>query len=458
MNLFLGLFFGALAVVLAVVLYLTWTKLRRLTSRFSRVIDIDQEVKTRRTALERLQDRFAKLQADVTDRTDQLNADYREKRAVYERLLREISILEESLEFTDVGLYKPHYDFDTSEKYKAKLEEIRARQKDLIRGKTAVVCRAEWSVEGSKAKGRKMTNQYSRLMLRAFNGESDAAVLKVKWNNITRMEERLKKAYDTVNALGSTYNVDITGEYRDLKLEELRLAHELQQKLYDEKEEQRRIREQMREEERARQEIEKAQRDAAAEEKRYGSALEKARSEVADAHGAKLEKLKTTMAELEKRLEEARQNKERALSRAQLTKSGHVYIISNVGSFGEDVFKIGMTRRLEPIDRVKELGDASVPFAFDVHAMIYSENAPDLETTLHREFDPRRINLSNQRKEFFRVSLEDIEKAVHAQNADIEFTKLAEAREYRETLALLQELANKKTLEEKVAQEFPETL
>ena len=132
-------------------------------------------------------------------------------------------------------------------------------------------------------------------------------------------------------------------------------------------------------------------------------------------------------------------NKERALSRAQLTRSGHVYVISNVGSFGEGTLKIGMTRRLDPMDRVKELGDASVPFGFDVHAMIYSEDAPALESTLHKTFSDRRVNLVNMRKEFFLVDLDDVEAAVGESGAEIVFTKAAEAEQYRRTLSILEE-------------------
>jgi hypothetical protein len=142
---------------------------------------------------------------------------------------------------------------------------------------------------------------------------------------------------------------------------------------------------------------------------------------------------------LEKKLEEAQANKERAIARAQMTRSGHVYVISNIGSFGEDVFKIGMTRRLDPMDRVRELGDASVPFQVDVHAVIYSEDAPNLENALHRTFHHRRINLVNYRREFFKATLDEIAEAVRNHHGDIEFTRLAEAKGYRQSLALIRE-------------------
>ncbi|AVQ10754.1 PF13250 domain protein [Leptospira santarosai] len=127
---------------------------------------------------------------------------------------------------------------------------------------------------------------------------------------------------------------------------------------------------------------------------------------------------------------------------AQQTKAGHVYVISNIGSFGESVFKVGMTRRLDPMDRVKELGDASVPFEFDVHAIVYSENAPELEKLLHRDFEHKRLNLVNNRKEFFEIALDEIEQIVKKHKGDVQFTKAAEAREYRESMKIKSNLQN----------------
>ncbi len=124
-----------------------------------------------------------------------------------------------------------------------------------------------------------------------------------------------------------------------------------------------------------------------------------------------------------------------------MTRSGHVYVISNVGSFGEHVYKIGMTRRLDPMDRIRELGDASVPFQFDVHAIIYSDDAPALESELHKAFDGQRVNRVNERKEFFRVPIEQIATTVREQRGEIEITLTAEAAEYRMTQAILAEEA-----------------
>jgi multidrug efflux pump subunit AcrB len=274
-------------------------------------------------------------------------------------------------------------------------------------------------------------------MLRAFNGECDAAIAKVNWGNISNMEARINKAFEAINKLGSTNEISITEEYLKLKLQELYLEFELEEQKYREKEEQRRIREQMREEEKALKEIEKIQKEAEADEERYQKALDKAKLEMEKAKEDEVEALQIKIKELQTNLEKAHEQKVRAISQAQLTKSGHVYIISNIGSFGEDVFKIGMTRRLEPLDRINELGDASVPFDFDVHGLIYSENAPELENKMHKKLESKRLNLVNYRAEFFKTSIDEIAGIVTELGLSIQLTKIAEAKEYRETASIL---------------------
>lgn len=342
----------------------------------------------------------------------------------------------------EFGYYEPKYHFDRAEDYKSRLEHIIKRQKQMITSGRAAVCSTSWTVGTSRREGERMVNNYLKLLLRAFNGECDAAIAKVRYNNVTSLERRIQGTYNTLNKLGKVMQCEITGEYLQLRLEELNLSYEYQAKLQEELEEQRRIREQMREEERAERELEKAKLEAEREEGRYQNALVKARAEVDSAVGKQKEKLDKQILELQQRLAEAESNRQRATSMAQMTKSGYVYIISNIGSFGEKVYKIGMTRRLEPMDRVKELGDASVPFPFDVHAMIFCENAPELEKRIHKCFSARRLNKINERKEFFRVDLDEIETAVkqvsnelNLQSTRFKLTKIAEAAQYRNSLA-----------------------
>ena len=407
-----------------------------IKERYSPIININEEVATRKGALIQINQEIENTNAEYSQRTKQLKDEFASKRQLYDLLLKEINLLEENLENISFGFYKPHYDYNTSEEFKKKLEQIRDEQKDLIKNDKATFCATEWQVGGSRREGEKMLKQASKLMLRAFNGECDAAISKVRWNNISNMSTRIEKAYEALNKLGSTNQLSITNQYYSLKLKELYLEFEMEEKLQQEKEEQRRIKEQMREEEIALREIERAQKEAEDEEKRYNKALEKARQEMSSATGAKLDELSKKILELEENLKKAQEEKQRAISRAHLTKSGHVYIISNIGSFGEDVYKVGMTRRLEPMDRVRELGDASVPFEFDVHGIIYSENAPELENTLHRTFEAKRINLVNQRREFFKLSFTEIENTIQKMNLNIQLTKLAEAREFRESISI----------------------
>lgn len=214
------------------------------------------------------------------------------------------------------------------------------------------------------------------------------------------------------------------------------------------------------------QEAEKAQLEAEKEEDRYHKLLAKARAEAAQSTGTQLEKLTSQIASLQARIEEAHSRKERAIARAQLTKSGFVYVISNIGSFGEKVFKIGMTRRMEPMDRIYELGDASVPFAFDVHVMMFSDNAPGLERALHDLFESRRVNMVNHRKEFYRdVALTEVEEFVKERGLSAQFVRVPEAKEYRETVALLEERRHKSAAAaaaeeatQAVTERFPERL
>jgi hypothetical protein len=444
-------------VLLLIKLFQTKKAYATLQDRYKDIVDRDAEIQKRESRILELSQKQSTLETDLKKRLQELNNEYSKYRSIYDNLRKELSLLEESLEIQSFGVYRPHFDFSTSEEYKAKIEQNYERLKDLIKQERAARCTTEWSVSGSRRDGERMTKQYTKLMLRAFNGECDASILKVRWNNAIVMEERIRKAFEAINKTGTVYNIFIAPEYLDLKIEELRLTHELQEKLYKEKEEQRRIQEQMREEERVQREIELAKKEAEDEEKRYQKALEKARIELNRTEGAELDALNQKIKELERQLQAAQELKERAISRAQITKSGHVYIISNIGSFGENVFKIGMTRRFEPFDRINELGDASVPFKFDIHAMVYSENAPELESKLQKHFESKQVNLVNERKEFFNVTIDEIEEFAKANNLAVTITKLAEAKEYRETLALRQQ-ALQQGAPLKEPSPFPETL
>ena len=390
----------------------------------------------------------------------QLNDKYCNALATFKVLEETISLYSDDLDVMEYGVYKPTYDFQTSEEYRSNLEYNYLRQKEMVKADIAAHCSTSWTVEGSVTKGARMVKFKKKLMLLAFNGECDALITKMKWNSATRTIEKINKTYEAVNKLGTVNSIEITYEYLQLKLEQLALTHEYLNKIQEEKEEQRVIREQMREEEKAKREFEMIEREAREEERRYQKALNRVREDLKYASKDEVDSLIGQITTLEDQLRDATSRKERAMSMAQQTKVGHIYIISNIGSFGENVYKIGMTRRLEPMDRVKELGDASVPFQFDVHAIIFSDNAPQMEYDLHKKFQDKRLNKMNGRKEFFKITLDEIEDYVkkHA-GASIEVTKLAEAKEYRESMALINSLLeNSEISTAQIEQQFPDSL
>lgn len=275
----------------------------------------------------------------------------------------------------------------------------------------------------------------------AFNGKVDSALSKVKHDNYGKIKQEIIDAYALVNHNGKPFrNARINQEFLDLRLIELKWAVRVIELKNIERQEQGEIKARIREEERAIREMEKARKEAEKEERLIQKALEKARAELIKASDEQKEQYEAQLIELETKLHEAEEKGQRALSMAQQTRRGHVYVISNIGSFGDNIFKVGMTRRLEPMDRVKELGDASVPFSFDVHAMIYSDDAPKLEKTLHQKFNNQSVNKINPRKEFFKTTLAEIKQVVEKTDTDkVHWTLKAEAAEYRESLAIEKE-------------------
>lgn len=308
------------------------------------------------------------------------------------------------------------------------LKDIRARVRNMVKNNQAATC------DYSETNRRQTAIAF---ITDAFNGKADSIIADAKHDNFGTLRQKLTDAFNLVNYNGMAFrNTRINETYFQLRLEELRLACVLAEIHRRDIEEQRRIREQLREEEKARREIEKALRDAAKEEEMLQKAMEKAKAQLEKANAEQREAYEVQIAELERKYQEAEERNKRALSMAQQTKAGHVYIISNEGSFGENIYKIGMTRRLEPLDRIRELSSASVPFPFDVHALIWSEDAPALENMLHKKFALSQVNKVNFRKEFFRLSLSEIRAELEQSGLNIKWTITAEATEYRETIAI----------------------
>lgn len=384
-----------------------------------------------------LRDKQAEV-ASLAGKTDALQA-------YLANLQEQILETDDAILLQSFGMYTPHYSFTTSEEYKAKLAEIRGQQKQLIRDKLAVTGDINWTVNNSEAKGRKMVGDMQKLLLRAFNAECDDAIEHVKFNNIVVCEKKIQRSADAVSKLGAVMGIAITSRYLQLKDQELHLMHEYQLKKQQEKEEAKEARARMREEAQLAKELEEARRSLKKEQAHYQNALKKLQSQLAQAEGEELAALEEKKVQVEGHLAQIEKEFHDVDYREKNQRAGYVYIISNIGAFGENVYKIGMTRRLDPTERVDELGDASVPFNFDIHAMIFSEDAPKLEAALHQAFADRKLNFVNQRREFFHVTLDEIKQVVR-ENYDktVEFVDTPEAEQFRQS-ARIRELAQERS-------------
>ncbi len=376
---------------------------------------------------------------EISKKINELSSERKELLKEISKRKNEIIILDDEILMQEFGLYKPLYDFESSDIYKQNIEKNREHQKMMVKNKTAVRYFDNWTVDGSKAKGRKMTNDNIKQIIMAFNIECDNLIAKVKYNNILSIEKRIKKTFERLNKLNESNRVELTKKYLEYKLLELEMVHEYQVKKHEEKEEQKRIREEMREEAKMKKELEEAKKNTLKDISHFEKALDTLNKQLNSDNLSEedLHNLKVKKEELENKINDLNKTLEDIDYRQTNQKAGYVYIISNIGAFGKDIYKIGMTRRLEPMDRVDELGDASVPFNFDVHAMIFSEDAPKLENALHKAFENKKLNMVNSRREFFNVKLEEIEKVVK-DNFDktIEFVREPKAEQYRESLKI----------------------
>lgn len=339
---------------------------------------------------------------------------------------------DEMLELEEYGLYVPRFAFANSTKYKDALKDVRSRQKEAVKRARTEADDIYWTVNQSRREGKKLVKDLLKLMLRSFNTECDDLITKVKTSNINKTVERINKSASLISDLGKIAKVSIPQYYVSLKIEEAQLAYEFAVAKEKEKEEIRALKEQEREEKRVQKEIEEKRKLLKKEQQKYEQALNDVLAKLSNPDAGNIEALKEKEGQLRANLEEVEKGIADVDYRAANLRAGYVYIISNVGSFGEDIFKIGMTRRLEPMERIRELSDASVPFNFDVHALIFSDDAPTLETALHHEFESRKLNLVNQRREFFRCSLDEIKDAV-IRNYDktVEFVDFPDADQWR---------------------------
>ena len=392
---------------------------------------------------------------DITEEIKELQRDTDTAKRELKIFIDALALRTDDAHLLEVGFYEPVYAFADLPRLEKEIMRIRDKQKEMLKldgengnkGAAAYFLSQDSPVAYQRQPGvsAKRIKNILRLMLRAFNGECDAYIAKVNYRNIDAMKKRMESSFDQINKLAETWGCVISVKYFASRQAELQLVFEYEEQKQKEKEEQAQIREQMREEQKAAREAEKAKQQAEKEEAEYQEMLEKARLEAANAREEDKAVLYSKVEELQRRISEI-EDKKRAISQAMLTRSGHVYILSNVGSFGENVYKIGMTRRLDPMDRVNELGDASVPFPFDVHALISTSDAPTLESSLHKHFGERRVNLENERKEFFNVTIEELKIELEQLTdrlgieSELQLTLVAEAKQYRISEARRQQL------------------
>ncbi|AHL76617.1 ATPase [Stutzerimonas stutzeri] len=350
----------------------------------------------------------------------------------------QILVWEETLLLESFALYEPKFKLNASHEYKSRLDGVREHQKAMIKAGAAATGNMAWTVNGSQAQGRKLVTDMIRLVIRSFNNEADYCVDNVKFDNVELGKKRILKSFEACNRLGKIMDVEISRKYLNLKIDELHLAQEFQIKKQEEKEEAKRAREELREQQKLEQEIRAAREKIAKEHKHFAAAI---RDLQARLDKAESEEERTTILAKLVEVEAGRaalEGEEKLIDyREQNAKAGYVYVISNIGAFGEGIYKIGMTRRLEPMARVDELGDASVPFWFDVHAMVFSDNAPALEAKLHERFAAGRLNKVNGRKEFFRANIAEIEAVIRENyDAAVEVSHEAPAEQYRESVRM----------------------
>ena len=378
-------------------------------------------------------DKEKELEEKLADKEAEINTMNQELKSLQEQL----ALAKEEDELQTYGLYEPHYDFENATAYKEKLDEIKRKQKESVKDKTAAWGNPNMRLDGDLRKGQAMINDNIKQIIRTFNTECDGIIRKVKHSNMESSEKRIRKSYETLNKLNERVGVRIQPKYLDLKLEELHLAYEYQVKKQEEKELLAEAREREREEKKLRQKLEKEKNKFNRENNRINNELSDAEAKLQAANDEEKAKLQAEIDKLKAALEKNNEEIEKIDKWEETPGAGYVYIISNIGSFGEDVYKIGVTRRDDPEERIRELSNASVPFKYDSHVFIFSEDAYNLESSLHERFDNKRVNKVNRRKEFFNITIDDVKKIVEENKASVHsFVEEPEAEEYYDSLKL----------------------
>lgn len=358
-----------------------------------------------------------------------LENNYKQSQTVLSNLEKEINANEAVLDVFDFGLYEPFYDFEKSETYRTELLKILENQKALIRDEKAVVCNVNWSVDGSLSKGKANSKNFMKLVLRAFNSECNVLISNVSWNSVAQIKERIEKSFELINKVAEQSAVQIQKEYLDLKLQELFLEYEYKLKVQKEKAAAKKQFLNQKEVERWQRQYEAAVNLIS----NYENQIEEAKPNLISASKTIRTKWQKKMEHLELKVKEAIICKEKAEFLIKNTDTGYVYIISNIGSFGENIYKIGSTKSSNPSESINAFSDAAVPFPFDIHGLLFSDEVTRLESQLHEAFACYKVNLRNENSTFYRLNWTLIEQKVKELAGNATLIKTPEAKEFRET-------------------------
>lgn len=382
------------------------------------------QLEAKRADLEReVAEQALRLQRERADAAEALRA----TSAQLDEVRKAIVATEDLALLQEAGIYRYRHPLTDAVAYQKELASIDDNIKVMVRKDGgAVLATTNWTVNGSAAQGRTMVRDFSKLLLRAFNAEADNLVRGLKPYKLDAAIERLTKVADVIERLSKTMLIRIATPYFKLRVRELELTADFLQKEAEEKEAERVERERLREERKVQQEVERERARLEKEHQHYANALEALQAKGDDAGAARIRE----------QLDDVQRAIEDVDYRAANIRAGYVYVISNLGSFGVEMVKVGMTRRLDPMDRIRELSDASVPFNFDIHALFFSKDAVGIETALHERLADRRVNLVNQRREFFRATPLETKMHLAALAGELlQFQDIPEALEYRESLA-----------------------
>lgn len=369
-------------------------------------------------------DGLNRYHADIDQEVTRLTAERDAVKAEAEALRAEVISLTSSLDMQEVGLFEYEHPAGNSVELSTELEMVRMKIKSAIKNGYASSATQNFTFNNSVTQGKRFVNTLTKLMLRAYNAEAENAIKTTKAGNLSTAQARLTRAVEQIAKNGSMIDLQITDHFHELRLKEIELAHRHMKALQRERELERDHKAELREQRKAEQELKKEQERLEKERTHYKTALAALQAK-GDNEG--VERMLAKLADVDRAIEDVDY-------RAANIRAGYVYVISNVGSFGANVVKIGMTRRLEPMDRVRELGDASVPFRFDVHALFFADDAVAIENTLHKEFSHTRINQVNMRREYFQTTPEQVLEALKQHQVEVvEFTLEPEAEEFKES-------------------------